>query len=62
MNYIIVGDTAYVSDFYGDMDELINHFPDKLVNALRLKDVKKVVWGLEGEYWEYLEDFPVLVD
>jgi hypothetical protein len=60
VNYIIVGDTAYLSDFTGELDELITLLPVSMLNSLEVLGLKKICWGLEGEDWEYIEDIPRL--
>ena len=60
MEYIIVGTTAHIANFTGDFDELVNYFPATLLAALEFQGVTKVVWGLEGENYEELSEFPKL--
>ena len=60
MDFIVIGDSAHLAGFTGDLDDLVRVFPSSLINTLRVRDVKKVVWGANGEYWEFLDEIPAI--
>lgn len=60
LKYIIVGKTAYISKFYGDFSELVSRLDIGVLNTFELLEVKNICWGVEGEQFEELENFPRL--
>lgn len=60
IKYIIVGKVAYLSRFYGDFSDLVGRIPIGTLNTFELLGVKTICWGVEGEEFEELENFPRL--
>lgn len=54
MKYLLVGNTAYLRDFDGNPEELVEVLGESEIRNMLIEGVVKVAWGKEGEEWVYI--------